>query len=143
MFKLKLDQYPVITEVRLSFLEGHITATHAFPSQWTHNRPTIHLIWRKKRSDASPSRPPVLGYMCFIYPPRDAKERKAVETLLNAAIWFEIGFDRDTGERLEHILDNLPPPPARKPKSTWPEMSTTEKLGNIADRGSDIFDEVF
>lgn len=45
--------------------------------------------------------------------------------------------------RLEGILDNLPRPPARKSKSTWPEMSTTEKPGNIADRGFDIFDEVF
>jgi len=62
---------------------------------------------------------------------------------LDAAIWFATGFDRDTGERLEDILDNLPRQPVRKPKSTWPEMSTTEKLGHIADRGSDIFDEVF
>jgi hypothetical protein len=81
--------------------------------------------------------------MCFIYAPRDAKERKIIETLLDAAIWFATGFDHDTRERVEDILDNLPPPPARKPKNTWQEMSTIEQLSHIADRGSDISDEVF
>ncbi|PMD34385.1 hypothetical protein L207DRAFT_605012 [Hyaloscypha variabilis F] len=100
----------------------------------------IHWLWRRKRTDARPSRPPVPEYLCFIYAPRNDAEKAVIETLLNAAIWFATGYDPETGVREEEELTDLPAPETRAEKKNRDEMSKPEHLNDLCDRFSDWFD---
>lgn len=95
---------------------------------------TIHFLWRRKRSDPRPDRPPVPEYLCFNYAPRNGEEFKVIEDLLDAAIWFGTGSDFATGQKVED------PSPVicreAHPRKQFFLLSWQEKLNRIAEKSS-------